>query len=60
MWKVKVELIATNGAVALGNEYSYETLEYARRCVGDVAEILAESDHVSDFEASTSFGETKE
>ena len=60
MWRVKVELIAPNDAVMLANQYRYETLEYARRCASDVAEILAESDHVSDFEGSPSFGETKE
>lgn len=54
MWKVKVELVAPNGVATLTNEYSYEAPEYARRCAHDVFEILAESDHVSDFEASTS------
>jgi hypothetical protein len=52
MWKVRVELVAPDGVATLANEYSYETSEYASRCASDVAEILAESDHVSDFEAS--------
>ena len=59
MWKVKVELVAPDGMATLANEYSYEKSEYARRCAHDIFEILAESDHVSDIEASTSIGETK-
>jgi hypothetical protein len=50
MWSVRIELVGPDGKTAFANEYSYEGEDNARRCVLDVFELLAESDHVSDLE----------
>jgi hypothetical protein len=55
MWSVRVELVGPDGKAALANEYSYETAESATECSLDVFELLAESDHVSEFTAGQQF-----